>query len=70
MTKAEEKIKDIKENPSDHIHTFSQLQHCCIIDGALDLSVMDAHSEYINMGTNGGVKCDVTEGPCACGATH
>jgi hypothetical protein len=70
MTKAEEKIKDIKENPNDHRHTFAQLQHCCIIDGAIDLSVMDAHSKYVNLGTNGGVRCDTTEGPCSCGGWH
>ena len=41
-----------------------------MINGCLDLRLMEAHSQYVDMGTNGGVQCDVTEGPCACGAWH
>jgi len=70
MTKAEEKIADIKEHPENHKHNFNELTACCIIDGAVDLSVMDAHSKYVDLGTNGGVKCDATEGPCSCGGWH
>lgn len=64
------KIADIKEHPENHKHDFNDLTACCMIDGAMVLQVMDAHSEYVNMGTNGGIRCDVTKGPCACGATH
>lgn len=70
MNKQEEKIKDIKENPENHKHSFEELQACCFIDGAIDIMVMDAHSEYVDLGTNGGVRCDTVEGPCSCGAWH
>lgn len=66
----ERKLKDIKEHPERHRHTFEGLQQCCFVNGALDMRVMDAHSEYVSMGTNGGQRCDVTSGPCACGAWH
>ncbi len=66
----EKKLSDIRNNPENHKHSFEDLQICCINDGAIDLSIMDAHSEYVDMGTNGGVRCDTTSGPCACGATH
>jgi len=67
---AKEKIADIKEHPENHKHTFDELTACCMIDGELDLSVMDAHGKYVDLGTNGGVECDTIEGPCACGAWH
>jgi len=71
MTWAEEKIKDIKEHPENHKHTFDELTACCITpENAVDLSVMDAHSKYVDLGTNGGVKCDTVEGPCSCGGWH
>lgn len=66
----DEKLENIKNEPHKHIHSFDELMDCCRIDDALNLSLIDAHSEYVNLGTNGGVKCDVTEGPCACGAWH
>lgn len=65
-----EKLADIKKHPENHKHDFNDLQTCCLIDGAIDLSIMDAHSKYVDLGTNGGVKCDTTGGPCACGAWH
>lgn len=65
-----EKLKHIKEHPELHRHDFNGLQACCFINGAMDLGVIDAHSENVNMGTNGGVRCDVRSGPCACGAWH
>lgn len=61
-------LEDIKTNPSQHKHSFDELQKCCMIGGALDLIVMEAHEGLL--GYNGGVACDVTEGPCACGAFH
>jgi len=36
----------------------------------VDLSIMEAHRKHVDLGTNGGVRCDVTEGPCACGGWH
>ena len=62
-------IDDIRENPEKHRHTFEELTQCCFVGGALDLALMEAHSQ-VDLGTNGGVRCDVTEGPCACGAWH
>lgn len=41
-----------------------------MVHGALDLRLMQAHQDYVNLGTNGGVKCDVVSGPCACGGWH
>ena len=70
LSKRDEKLKDIKEHPERHRHDFGGLHACCTIDGVVDLSLMDAHSQHVDMGTNGGTRCDVTEGPCACGAWH
>ena len=46
------------------------MQACCTKDGVIDMSIMDAHGKYVDLGTNGGVKCDVAEGPCSCGGWH
>lgn len=43
---------------------------CCYVDGALDSRLIDAHSRYVDLGSNGGVRCDTIDGPCACGAWH
>ncbi|MHA1469123.1 MAG: hypothetical protein ACTSSP_01030 [Candidatus Asgardarchaeia archaeon] len=43
---------------------------CCYVDGALDFGLVDAHSQYVDLGSNGGVRCDTIDGPCACGAWH
>lgn len=64
------RITDIKDHPENHKHTFEELKACCFLDGAIDLSIMDAHGKYVDLGTNGGENCDVTSGPCACGAWH
>ncbi len=69
-TTREEKLKDIKENPEKHKHDFNGLNQCCFINGAIDLGLMDAHTQYASQGTNGGRGCDVSSGPCACGAWH
>jgi len=66
----EEKLLDIKNHPEKHKHDFDGLTECCVFEGAIDLSIMDAHSKYVDLGTNGGVRCDTTDGPCACGAWH
>ncbi len=64
-------LQELKENPERHLHIDLQgLHSCCFIDGAIDIALIDAHSQYIDMGTNGGVRCDVISGPCACGAWH
>lgn len=68
--KVEAKLKDIAAHPENHKHTFQALQACCLIDGVLDMRVMDAHAEHADLGTNGGRRCDVVSGPCACGAWH
>ncbi|MBI2633080.1 MAG: hypothetical protein HYW78_01680 [Parcubacteria group bacterium] len=66
----DEKISDIRDHPENHRHNFEGLTACCMRDGAIDLSIMEAHSQYSDLGTNGGKRCDVVEGPCACGAWH
>jgi hypothetical protein len=66
----EERLKDIREHPGRHRHDFGGLQRCCMIDGALDTGLMEAHERYANLGRNGGIRCDVVSGPCACGAWH
>jgi hypothetical protein len=66
----EEKLKEIKEHPERHRHTFEGLQLCCFHGGALDLQLMDAHETHARTGTNGGRNCDVTSGPCSCGSWH
>lgn len=66
----EEKVQEIKEHPERHRHNFDDLHRCCFHDGAVDLGLMEAHQKYASLGTNGGVRCDVVSGPCACGAWH
>jgi len=61
-----EKLKDIRENPSRHRHDFEGLHACAMINGYLHLEVIEAHE-----GLNGpSRRCDVSKGPCACGAWH
>ena len=67
MTRAQ-KLKEIQDHPERHQHTFEDLQRCCFDDGALDMQLMEAHAQ--GMGTNGGRRCDVSNGPCSCGAWH
>lgn len=63
-----ERIKDIKENPGAHQHSFSELLKCCLDDNAVDLRLMDAHLGVILC--RHAEKCDVVSGPCACGGWH
>lgn len=67
MKTFEDHLKDIKEHPESHAHEFTGLTECCMVNGALSLALMDAHPK---LGENGGQKCDVTSGPCSCGAWH
>ena len=66
----DEKLADIKAHPELHRHDFDGLQRCCTVDGAIEVSLMEAHGAHANLGTGGGVACDVSAGPCACGAWH
>lgn len=67
----DEKIQDIKNHPEQHKHRdIQELAACCAEEGALNLAVMEAHQRYAPHGTNGGVRCDVDEGPCSCGGWH
>jgi hypothetical protein len=68
MGKSEDKLKDIREHPERHRHDFDALAACCVVDGALDMRLMDAHEGL--SGHNGGSRCDVSRGPCSCGAWH
>lgn len=63
----DEKLKDVREHPERHRHEFPELQSCCMVNGAIDLMLMEEHPA---LGYNGGQKCDVTWGPCSCGAWH
>ena len=65
-----QKEEDIRVHPERHMHTFPELERCCFNDGSLDLKHMDLHSAFVDLGTNGGIRCDVIEGPCSCGAWH
>ena len=68
MTARNEKAKDIREHPERHQHDFAGLNACCMVDGACDLSLMDAHRGTVPQRNPGG--CDVRSGPCSCGAWH
>jgi len=65
-----ERIDDIKKHPELHHHTFEGLQRCCMTGRVLDTALVEAHSVYASLGMNGGQRCDVVSGPCACGAWH
>lgn len=51
-----------------HRHSFEELFRCCESGGTVDLSKVECHRG--SCGSNGGVPCDVDEGPCSCGAWH
>lgn len=65
---AAEIIREIKEHPERHRHDFVSLQQCCMIDGALDLAVMEAHEGIYKRDGRG--RHDVSSGPCSCGGWH
>lgn len=62
------RLKDIKENPHNHRHTFQGLSACCTIGGIFDVQLMEAHEGLVPQRNPGG--CDVVSGPCSCGAWH
>jgi hypothetical protein len=70
MTLLEEKLKDVQDHPERHRHDFDDLHRCCIVDGVIELRLLDAHERYASLGTNGGRRCDTISGPCSCGAWH
>lgn len=52
----------------EHKHTFEELMQCVSdSEGNLDMRKLQNHT--VNC-YNGGQKCDVTTGPCSCGAWH
>lgn len=62
-------LEEIKARPELHRHLdLNDLTRCCMIEGAIDLRLMEAHEGLL--GTNGSRGCDVQSGPCACGAWH
>ena len=61
-------LQDIRERPERHRHDFDGLQRCCMVNGAASLRIMEAHEGLT--GSNGGSRCDVSGGPCSCGAWH
>ena len=72
-------IAEIKEYPERHMHLdLNALTACSTFsyrDGdqvimAIDTLVFEAHSQFAAIGYNGGLACDVTSGPCSCGAWH
>lgn len=63
-------IEEIKQHPEKHVHEMNALLVCASFNGAINTAVLTAHADYLDFGTNGGVKCDVVLGPCSCGAWH
>ncbi|MDO8601672.1 MAG: hypothetical protein Q7R62_00870 [bacterium] len=63
-------LKDIQEHPERHMHDWKNLFACCLIGDTVVLEALVAHATYVPLGSNGGVRCDVLSGPCACGAWH
>ena len=72
-------LADLQQYPERHIHIdLAGLTSCCTIDcvdgqrsiRAVDAELVEAHSHYVDMGSNGGRRCDVVSGPCSCGAWH
>lgn len=59
-------LKDIREHPERHQHSFDKLQRCCTVGRVVDLSLMEAHEGIVGPSR----RCDVSKGPCACGAWH
>lgn len=72
MEKTHESVlRHIKEFPEEHLHDYEGLIACGTINGAIDALILEAHSEmHPSLGSNGGIRCDVMSGPCACGAWH
>lgn len=62
-------MKNVKELKSKKKKTFQELIKECMTDeGVIDMSKMGELEG--SCGRNGGRGCDVTDGPCSCGAWH
>ena len=70
MNLIDEKIEDIKAHPEKHRHDYQGLIQCCFVNGCINTMLMSSHSKHAPVGKNGGILCDVTEGPCSCGSWH
>jgi hypothetical protein len=66
----DEKLKDMREHPGRHHHTYDDLMECCIVDGYVDLYLVESHGILCNTNVRGWGTCDVIKGPCRCGAWH
>jgi hypothetical protein len=72
----EEALAELQAHPEVHRHSYQELLACCTLSDAsghgvlVDRRLMDAHTRFVDLGTNGGIRCDVLSGPCNCGATH
>ncbi len=67
----EEFFAELQEHPDRHRHAeLAGIIACAMVDGSVSLLRFDAHSRVVDMGSNGGVRCDVRRGPCSCGAWH
>lgn len=42
MTK-EERLEDIRKHPDKHRHGVEGLPECCLVNGALDITLLEAH---------------------------
>lgn len=68
---SDERLADLQAHPERHKHKdLNELTACCLIDGAVDLSLLDAHARYAPVRVAGANRCDVREGPCSCGGWH
>lgn len=64
------KLLDIQQQPQLHKHTFEGLKRCCTIGTAIDGGLVQAHAQYVDLGSKDGVRCDTLSGPCVCGTWH
>lgn len=70
MTFIDDRLADIRTNPDRHRHaTFDDIAACAMDPECqcVNLAIIDAH-EGLMGGPTG--RCDVKEGPCACGGWH
>jgi hypothetical protein len=66
---ATEVLEHIRLHPEEHWHyDTAALSDCCIVDGAVDLTLVDAHSRLAPI--PGSTGCDVLAGACSCGRIH
>lgn len=62
---------DIWAHPERHDHhSCVGLMRCCVIDGVLDVGLMEAHPVLILDKASDRSRCDTDEGPCSCGEYH